>query len=132
MTSTDWSPREGIAEAQAEAAAYAAALATPVATAVETPPPPALPEEPLVETGEDVPFVQAGRSWDLLAGVAVALLGIVVAAVVWFTGSDARAGQRGAGRRADALAEARQLALNLVSIDYRTLDRDLKRISDST
>lgn len=113
-----------------------AGLAAAAAATTEVAPPPSVPAtepEPAAESPEP-PAAEPSRSRGraLLAGVAGVVLLAVVGGGVWLAGSDARAAQRTERRRADALAQSRQLALNLVSIDYRTLDRDLHRIADST
>lgn len=75
----------------------------------------------------------AGRR-GALVGVAalVTLVVLGLGALTVKATSSARSEDRFAGRRADAVNEGRQLALNLVSLDYKTLDADLERISDST
>jgi hypothetical protein len=111
-----------------ETATVEAGLAAAAATTTELAPHPAVPVETLEFAPPEPP---RRRGWLLGLGIATLPLAAAVA-LVYAAGSDGRAAERLADRRAEALAQARQLALNLVSIDYRTLDRDLKRISDST
>ncbi|MDQ1711385.1 MAG: Mce-associated rane protein [Frankiaceae bacterium] len=112
-----------------------ASLAAAAATTTETAPPPVVPDAPAddvadTEPADDLP--RRGRRNAvvavLVAVVLVAVLGLVVAGPIagW------RAADRLDHRRTEALADARRLALNIGSIDYKFLDRDLARISDST
>lgn len=109
-----------------------AGLAGAAATTTELAPHPAVPQTG--EVYDDEPAARAPRRGVLLGAGAAALLLLVVGALLFTAGpvADWRAAQRLADRRADALNESRQLAINLVSIDYRNLDRDLERISSST
>jgi Mce-associated membrane protein len=92
------------------------------------------PSEPLETEPAPEPIpdaVRTRRRIPLLAVAAVVLAALVAGTVTWLAGSSARAAQTLADRRAEALAQARTLVLNLVSIDYRTVDRDFTRIRDS-
>jgi hypothetical protein len=109
-----------------------AGLAAAAAATTELAPPPAVPDpdpadpydpEPAQRRSLLLPVVAAVLALLVLAGVAFAAVGPV---------RDWRATARLDQRRADALADARRLALNIGSIDYQNLDRDLQRISDST
>jgi Mce-associated membrane protein len=105
-----------------------AGLAAAAATTTETAPPAAVPTwgEPFAE-----PTARRSRTGLVVASAVVALLllaGFLLAGPV----GDWRHAARLESRRDDALADARRLALNIGSIDYKNLDRDLTRISDST
>jgi hypothetical protein len=127
---------------------FEAGLTNAAATTTEIAPPPAVPvadtpapaETPVTEDtatadGTDDTEDAPGRRGGLLVGLtaAVALLALVALAfTVVGPLADARKTERLDDRREQALTQARTLALNLVSIDYKTLDRDLQRISEST
>jgi hypothetical protein len=111
-----------------------AGLAAAAATTAELAPPPSVP----VPYGTAYDPASGAEPTDrrrvALPALLTALVLLATGGLLWFYGPPAkgRDAVRLADRRADAYAQSRQLALNLVSIDYKTLDRDLKRIADST
>jgi Mce-associated membrane protein len=112
------------------------ALAGAAAATTEVAPVPAVPIDAVPvdpEPAGAAPADPTPRSRrPLLLAVATVVLAALAGLVTWLAGADARDAERADRRRAGAVAQSRQLALNLVSIDYRTLDRDLQRIADST
>jgi Mce-associated membrane protein len=108
-----------------------AGLAAAAATTTEVAPPPAVPLD-LAPAEQPAADDRRGRrnAWIAVFVVIVLLAagGLLAAGPL----TDWRLAARLAERRNDALADARRLALNIGSIDYRNLDRDLTRISDST
>lgn len=97
---------------------------------------PVTPAEPAAAAPEPAadPVRRARRRGVLLGAISAGVLALLLAAALTATGPVAaeRREDRADDRRAAAVRQAGQLALNLVSIDYKTLDEDLKRISDST
>jgi hypothetical protein len=116
-------------------ATLSAGLAAAAETTTETAPHPAVPSttlDPYAAADEDP--VRKARLRGLLLGLAAAvlLMALIGGLVLRPPLTEASSERRVNDRRADALSQASQLALNLVSLNYQTLDEDLKRISDST
>jgi hypothetical protein len=128
-------PTEPVApeEPAAQTTTLDAGLAAAAATTTEVAPPATVPS-PTPEPVAADPVRRARRRGMLLGLVSAGVLALLVAAALTATGPIAaeRREDRADDRRAAAVRQAGQLALNLVSINYQTLDEDLKRISEST
>lgn len=86
---------------------------------------------PPAEIDEEPPSARRRRAWRL---VDVALVALVLAALVavGLTARGTLADRADEAARADALAAARRLAVNFTTMDYRTYDRDAKRVVDGS